>query len=80
MDQPTPWKKIFTIVRKFFSDINTSNFGTERTHKTFIEKVQRIIKFSFKNEITNISTTSYVSENNLFNKLAKLNPYIVKRR
>ena len=29
--------------------------------------------------LTNISTTSYVSENNLFNKLAKLNPYIVKK-
>ena len=64
---------------KIFSDHNISYFEIERIYKIFIENVQRIIKFSFKNEITSISNTSYVSENILLNKLAKLNPYIAKR-
>ena len=64
---------------KNFSDNNIGYFETERIYKIFIENVQRIIKFSFKNEITSISNTSYVSENILLNKLAKLNPYIAKR-
>jgi hypothetical protein len=64
---------------KIFSDNNIGYFETERIYKIFIENVQRIIKFSFKNEITSISNTSYVSENILLNKLAKLNPYIAKR-
>ena len=64
---------------KIFSDGNISYFEIEKIYKIFIENIQRIIKFSFKNEITSISTTSYVSENILLNKLAKLNPYIAKR-
>ena len=55
---------------KIFSDNNISYFETERINKIFIENTPRIIKFSFKNEITSISTTSYFSENILFNKLA----------
>ena len=42
--------------------------------------IEFIVTHKLTNSVlTNISTTSYVSENNLFNKLAKLNPYIVKR-
>ena len=64
---------------KNFSDNNIGYFETERIYKIFIENVQRIIKFSLKNEITSISNTSYVSENIILNKLAKLNPFIAKR-
>ena len=64
---------------KNFSDNNICYFETERIYNVFIENVQRIIKFTLKNEITSISNTSYVSENVLLNKLARLNPYIAKR-
>ena len=64
---------------KIFSDNNIGYFETERIHNIFIENVQRIIKYSLKNEISSISNTSYVSENLVLNKLAKLNPYIAKR-
>ena len=64
---------------KIFSDNNIGYFEPERIYNIFIENVQRIIKYSLKNEITSISNTSYVSENIVLNKLAKLNPYIAKR-
>jgi hypothetical protein len=64
---------------KIFSDNNIGYFEPERIYNIFIENVQRIIKYSLKNEITSISNTSYVSENIILNKLAKLNPYIAKR-
>ena len=64
---------------KNFSDNNIGYFEAERIYNIFIENVQRIIKFSLKNEISSISNTSYVSENIVLNKLAKLNPFIAKR-
>ena len=64
---------------KSLSDNSIAYFEIQKVYNIFIENIQRIIKFSFKNEITSISNTSYVSENLILNKLAKLNPYIAKR-
>ena len=42
---------------KTFSDNNIGYFEVEKVYNIFIENIQRIIKFSFKNEITSISNT-----------------------
>ena len=64
---------------KTFSNNTVGYFETEKVYKLFIENIERIIKFNYKNEISSISNTSYVSDNIVLNKLAKLNPFIAKR-
>ena len=64
---------------KTFSDNNIGYFELERIYKLFIENIERIIKHSNKIEASSISNTSYVSEQLILNKLAKLNDYIAKR-
>ena len=60
---------------KIFSDNNIGYFEVERIFKLYIENIERIIKYSNKNEVSSISNTSYVSEQVILNRLAKLNPF-----
>ncbi len=64
---------------KTFSDNNIGYFEVERLFKLYIENIERIIKYNNKNEYSSISNTSYVSEQVILNKLAKLNVFIAKR-
>jgi len=64
---------------KIFANNIVGYFETEKIYKLYIENIERIIKFNYKSEVSSISSSSYVSENVLLNKLAKLNPHIAKR-
>ena len=64
---------------KTFSDNNIGYFELERIFKLYIENIERIIKNNNKIEVSSISNTSYVSENEILKKLSKLNFYIAKR-
>ena len=64
---------------KIFSDNNIGYFEVERIFKLYIENIERIIKNFNKNDPSSISITSYVSENEIIKKLAKLNYFIAKR-
>ena len=64
---------------KAFSDNNIGYFEVERIFKLYIENIERIIKLNNKIELSSISNTSYVSEQVILNKLAKMNFYIAKR-
>ena len=64
---------------KMFADNNISYFEVEKIFNIYIENIERIIKNNNKIDVSSISNTTYVSENTILNRLARLNYYIRKR-